>query len=93
MPAVPGVPAGLNVKVADDDCSIALTKRSLLDLYRAVPRVCQASPLRKVNAWRRHGNEIELFEQGGRSAGKLTRIGEGTYAGATLGGVKLEISQ
>ena len=93
VPVVPGVPADLNVKVADDECSIGLTMRSMLDLYRTVPHGCQASPLRKVNAWRRHGNEIELFEQGGRSAGMLTRIGEGTYAGATLGGVKLEISQ
>jgi len=80
------------VRVADNSCSIALTKRNLLDLYRAVPHKCGTSALGRVKAWRSHDDEIDLIEQGGRPAGKLIRTGEGTYDGETLDRARLRIS-
>ena len=86
-----------NWKISDaarGDCNIALTRQTLLDVYRASPSGCQAGSLAKVNAWQQRGQEVDLLEPGGRTAVRLFPTGDGAYEGAaTMSGAKIRMTR
>jgi hypothetical protein len=86
-----------NWKISDaarGDCNIALTRQTLLDVYRASPSGCQAGSLAKVNAWQQRGQEVDLLEPGGRTAVRLFPTGDGAYEGAaTMSGAKIRMAR
>lgn len=81
------------VEVANAQCSVMLTSRSLLDVNRAVPRGCGRSGLGRVNAWRRSGKQIDLFVPGGELAGRLMEQADGSFAGLTASGSKIRTAK